>query len=195
LAKKLIPEFINGFKIINESGSINNKRRMFLILCHSCGKEFISELQNIKKIKSCGCLWRTNIPKRLRSIFSCIKSRCYDPSHASYKSYGGKGIHILEDWLNNPMMFFVWSLNSGYQAHLTIDRISPELGYFPENCQWITMQEQIQRRRTITKLTPELIIAMRTDLLVMKNIDVSKKYGISKSHVSCIKSRKHWGNI
>ena len=86
-------------------------------------------------------------------------------------------------------------MQNGYMDNLTIDRISPELGYFPENCRWITMQEQIQRRRTVTKLTPDLIRSIRKDLLTMKNIEVSKKYGIHKVHVSGIKTGKYWSNI
>lgn len=190
-----LPKYINKFLVIDDLGTVKKKRRMVLLECYNCNKKFPCELQNAKRIKSCGCLRKSCIPGRLKRIFRSMIARCYDPNHLTYKSYGAKGIVIYEKWIKDHNQFYDWALANGYNDNLSIDRICPELGYFPENCRWITMQEQIQNRRTITKLNPDLIRSIRKDLLVMRNIDVSKKYNISKSHISCIKHRKHWDNV
>ena len=35
-----------------------------------------------------------------------------------------------------------------YSDTLTLDRINNDKGYYPDNCRWITMQEQSNNRRT-----------------------------------------------
>ena len=45
------------------------------------------------------------------------------------------------------MAFYNWSLDNGYNDSLTIDRIDNSKGYSPENCRWVTKEEQ-QRNKT-----------------------------------------------
>lgn len=77
---------------------------------------------------------------RLYSIYSGMKQRCYNPNNQHYSIYGGKGIKICDEWLNkNGLQNFIeWSLNNGYEEHLTIDRINSSADYSPQNCRWIT---------------------------------------------------------
>lgn len=78
---------------------------------------------------------------RLYSIYSGMKQRCYNPSNQHYQWYGGKGITICDDWMgeNGLQNFIEWSLNHGYEEHLTIDRKENNKGYSPDNCQWVTL--------------------------------------------------------
>lgn len=46
--------------------------------------------------------------------------------------------------------FVRWSLANGFQFGLRLDRTKNHLGYGPDNCQWITQQENVAKeRRTV----------------------------------------------
>ena len=96
---------------------------------------------------------------RLYSIWNGMKRRCYDQKDSSYKAYGGRGITVCEEWKNSFQSFAAWALSNGYedppmdadklwikQNALSIDRINNDKGYFPENCQWISLRENVVKR-------------------------------------------------
>lgn len=88
---------------------------------------------------------------RLYGIYSGMKQRCYNPNNSHYKWYGGKGITICDEWMNENGLqnFITWSLNNGYNEHLTIDRIDSNLGYSPTNCRWLSASENSAKRKSI----------------------------------------------
>lgn len=63
----------------------------------------------------------------------------------SYRWYGKKGIKVCDEWLENPLEFEKWALDNGYKDDLTIDRIDSCGNYCPENCRWITLEENSRR--------------------------------------------------
>lgn len=206
-ALKPLPPIINGFKVISDLGTRDNGRRRYLIAeCPVCLKSFEVEKSSLRAAgrKGCGCSMkyahrvkqiRTNIPTKLRTIYNGMKSRCHNERHKNYKNYGAKGIHMCEVWLNRSSAFFKWALSNGFNDNLTIDRIDASKGYSPENCQFITMQENIQKRRSITKLNPDMIKSIRSDFSNMTTRAAAKKWGIGHRHIMDIKSKKAWGNI
>lgn len=75
-----------------------------------------------------------------------IKRRCLDNRRAMYKYYGAKGITICDEWKNDFMIFYTWSIDNGYKENLQIDRIDNNKGYSPDNCRWVTSSENCQNR-------------------------------------------------
>lgn len=76
--------------------------------------------------------------ERIGSIFNGIKDRCYNKNNKSYKWYGGKGVKVCKEWIDNPKSFEIWALSNGYEDNLTIDRINENKDYCPENCRWVS---------------------------------------------------------
>jgi hypothetical protein len=84
---------------------------------------------------------------RLYRIYYKMKERCYRPTNDNYKYYGGLGVTICKEWLNDFRAFAKWALKNGYAENLTIDRIDCSGNYEPSNCRWITIQEQQKNKR------------------------------------------------
>lgn len=83
---------------------------------------------------------------RIDNIYKSMISRCYKKNNNRYERYGGRGISVCDEWLNNKESFFEWAFNNGYSEKLTIDRINVDGNYCPENCRWSTMKQQQNNR-------------------------------------------------
>ena len=84
---------------------------------------------------------------RMWSIYCGMKSRCYNPNFPAYKYYGGRGIVICDEWLNDFAQFRDWATSSGYNDDLTLDRKDTNGNYCPDNCRWSTRKEQALNTR------------------------------------------------
>lgn len=71
-----------------------------------------------------------------------MKKRCVTPSYVHYDRYGGRGISVCDEWKEDFMNFYNWSMANGYKEGLSIDRIDVDGDYEPSNCRWIPLKEQ-----------------------------------------------------
>lgn len=138
--------------------------KLFHIKCSKCGwetnrqKRHILNKQNVicdhldrfgKHIKY-DMIWSN---QRLHNIYKGMLNRCYNTKNKSYRFYGQKGVKICQEWLDNPLSFETWALQNGYSDSLTIDRIDSSKDYSPNNCQWITLQDNAKYKSTTNILT------------------------------------------
>jgi len=134
--------------------------RVLLLKC-DCGNEKIVPLGHLKSghTKSCGCLNKEFLSNlsyshgktgtRLYRTWAYIKSRCYNPNVAAYPDYGGRGIIMYKEWLNNPLMFIEYckTLENWDDESLSIDRIDNNGNYEPNNIRFTTQEIQCRNKR------------------------------------------------
>ena len=163
----------------------NDGHKMYHVKCSECGWETDSKKSDIKKaikcthIGSCGNYIDFRISwgnQRLKDIFYGMKKRCYNEHNKSYRWYGGKGIKICDEWLNNPKLFEEWALNNGYEDGLTIDRINEDQDYCPDNCRWIPFNDNAKYKSTTSMIN--------VDGEVYSGKDWARKIGISENMIN-----------
>jgi predicted nucleic acid-binding Zn ribbon protein len=150
----------------------NGKRVVRYICLCDCGTEKLIRKVHLTRgmIISCGCYQREQIgnrrrthglshKERLYSIWLDMKERCRNPKNNHYKSYGGRGIRVCDEWSKDYIAFREWSLCNGYREeiresgrnNLTLDRIDVNGNYEPSNCRYITNRENcLNKRNTMT---------------------------------------------
>lgn len=85
---------------------------------------------------------------RIYRTYHHMKDRCYRKTNKDYKHYGGRGIKICQEWLENNGFenFKEWAFENGYKDNLTIERKDVNGDYCPENCCWIPFKKQMANR-------------------------------------------------
>lgn len=80
-----------------------------------------------------------------------MRARCLNSRNASFPHYGARGISICEQWVDDYDQFFADMGEA--PAGLTLDRKDNELGYSPENCQWVNVRDQLNNQRRNVSVT------------------------------------------
>lgn len=95
---------------------------------------------------------------RLYKVYKSMIHRCYYPKEKSYKNYGGKGVRVCDEWLNDFYSFESWAMANGYDINAsfgkcTLDRIDVNGNYEPSNCRWVSIKKQLNNTTFNIKLT------------------------------------------
>jgi hypothetical protein len=137
---------------------------IFVMVCSRCGKtyewpskQFMRYLRNhavadLDKYLCKECVTsvrmqthaesKTVLYQRWKAMFARTRGQGH-PNNVKY--YLNKGITVCADWYDYKN-FAHWAKTNGFSPELVIDRIDGNKGYFPENCHWVTSQENNNNR-------------------------------------------------
>ena len=220
---------MTGFK--NESLSVigfygkRGRKPLWLCIC-KCGKEIIRDCWQIRNgyPKSCGCYVQARRGNKLHHAYHTkhglskkhrlygtwqnMKQRCYNPNNSDYKSYGGKGISVCDEWKNDSCAFLKWGFSNGWAKGLVIDRIDSSGNYSPENCRFITMSENSKKvhlehpllnrgvNHKDATVTEEQVKEVKKSLLRGETqTSIINRLGISRNIVWQIAHNRTWKSI
>lgn len=185
------------------------RMRMWECKC-DCGNNRILSTSNITNgnTKSCGCLKKELLlskntthgmsKTKLYSVWGSMKDRCFNENVSQFSDYGGRGISVCNEWKNDFQAFYDWAIGNGYKDGLTIERKDVNGDYCPENCCWITREEQSKNRRNShfityrgeTKTLSEWSRELHIDRECVRNQE--KKLGSGEEAIKAVlNSRKH----
>jgi hypothetical protein len=140
----LYSEQFLGWVILKEDNTENliTSEKVLIIKCKCCNQEDKIPYSSFKSKKLnyyCGSI------KEKRSVLigriGNMKQRCYNHKNKSYKRYGGRGITVCYEWLNDTESFIKWALDNNFTKEFEIDRKNSNGSYSPENCQLLTSEQ------------------------------------------------------
>lgn len=150
--------------VIERADNSADGRARWLCRC-DCGQSKTVLGEHLKKgrTKSCGCAKSESSSKRFKKhggrnsklyrIWSNMKDRCNNPDCKVYSDYGGRGIKVCKEWIDDFSAFQKWALANGYKEGLTIDRKDNDKGYSPDNCRWTDRKIQGNNKRNCRYIT------------------------------------------
>lgn len=145
---KVSPGDVYGiYKVIRETDrgcSNTNKKVLFEVECSVCHEHFYMTRYQIAApdmiVTHC-------YHHRLKGIFDDpnirreyyqMRYRCYNPKCPMYKNYGGIGVKVCQEWLDNPKSFEIWMNEQGYTKGMSLHRIDNYPLYSPDTTQVVT---------------------------------------------------------
>lgn len=137
--------------------------------------------------------FKGNLRYRSYCTWSKIRSRCEDRKSKNYKTYGGRGITLCNEW-HDFEVFWNWVQSSNFEVGLQIDRIDNDGPYCPENCRWVSSKNN-NRNRSNNKLDVKMVADIRAELAKGVRgtaLRMAEKYGVHHSLIYRIKLNKQW---
>jgi hypothetical protein len=143
--------------VLRRSERVSGARRKPMWSCRcQCGTVLDVIGDNLRSgcSKSCGCLDRQKALQRftkhgaarvdLKTVeyqtWKRMKQRCLNPNNPKYHRYGGRGIQVCQEWVNDFPRFLA---DMGQRPKgCSIDRINNDGNYEPSNCRWATIDQQ-----------------------------------------------------
>jgi hypothetical protein len=125
-------------------------------------------------------------------VWDSMVGRCHRVTHHAFKSYGGRGIFVCNEWRT----FEKFYADMGAQPKdMTLERLDNSQGYDKENCVWASVTEQARNRRT-TKLDVEKVATIKR--LLGENVTQQKiadMFSVTRGNIGHIAQELTWREV
>ncbi len=155
-----------GLELIAIANKSGKKYNFVKVVCEDCKKERLQRIDKYRDRKTNLCLScnaKYLKPDNFRHGYSRSKlyhkyhnmiHRCYNTENKGFRYYGGRGIGVCMDWLDPEKgleNFYKWSLENGFteENNLQIDRVDNDGDYCPENCEYISKRENLEKMENL----------------------------------------------
>lgn len=115
--------------------------------------------------------------KKIYNNWNQMMQRCYNPKCHAYSRYHGRGIKVVNRWLEYEN--FYKDMIKTYKEGLSIERINNNGNYSPENCKWATKKEQANNRRSsrlINFMGKRKTLSQWVEIFNLKRSTVAQRY-------------------
>lgn len=185
-------------KIINKDWSVLSKKGIdkVEISCNKCSftktvnKYYFNNTETKCRCKNTIISYEDD--NTLKRKLYDMKRRCLNKQDRDYPRYGGRGIEICDEWLDNPKKFILWASKNNYKKGLFIDREDSDGDYTPDNCRFVDTTTS-NRNRSCNKLTWQIVLEIRNrnfgDLTYK---EIGKIYDIPEYTISNVINKVVW---
>lgn len=145
--------------VIRRVDSRSDGQSMWECRC-DCGSLCTKSSGNLRQgIKSCspGCGIAESNRRRAKhgvahgkewKAWTAAKQRCFNEKHPQYPNYGGRGITMCKEWVEDFAAFYLHiGPAPGEGRGVSLDRIDNDGNYEPGNVRWASRVQQIGNRR------------------------------------------------
>lgn len=141
-------------------------------LC-DCETVKVVHLQKLKSgwTKSCGCIQKEKARERqfkhgmtktsIYRVYRGMIRRCYDENNPAFEQYGGRGIRVCDEWLDDFSSFY--NDMGDRPDNMSLDRKDNNGHYSPQNCRWATRTQQNNNTRANVSYEYRGLVANQTE--------------------------------
>lgn len=111
--------------------------------------------------------------ERLLNRLSSIIGRCTCKTNRGYPSYGGRGISVFQEWIEDRAKFlkYVQTLPGWDDPSLQLDRTNNDGNYEPGNIRFVTPSENAFNKRKANVLSQKIIELEKENAELRKEIE------------------------
>ena len=158
------------------------------------------------KVLSNGIEYEITTKHPVYNLRYTIMTRCYNASQEDYPFYQGRGIKVCPEWISNPLSFFQWCFDNGWQKSLVLDRIDNNKDYEPSNCRFVDNTFNLKKMHIDNNLigenAPNAKLTLQNVLEIKKLLEMdvrysrlAKDFGVSASTIGAIKRKQNWKDV
>jgi len=157
-------------------------RKHIVLYCKTCGCGMRIRADYVSKHSGI-CLTCQKAGNQNAKKHGEYKTRLYriwlGLKHRRYRTYRPK---VCQEW-GDFSQFKQWAISNGYADNLTIDRIDKNGDYAPDNCQWLTLEENAAKDKRLYTHDEKIHICEYRKQHGYTQVEMAQMLGVSRNTI------------